>query len=112
MAPSKPAKTGSDGLTVWFVVSCLACLLIGAIVGSQGVMYRERTKPVPEMTDMERHEQVAAAMIRMGFVQWVAACGHETAKKGGTRREAMNRCSIDFGLGEPRTGVVEAEDRR
>jgi hypothetical protein len=113
MAPTKPAKSGAgDGLTLWFVISCAACLLIGMVIGSQGAMWQNRPAPSPASTEMSSKEQAAVAMIRIGFVEWVAACGYLTAKKGGTQRAAMNKCSIEFGLGEPHTGVVEAADRR
>jgi hypothetical protein len=56
------------------------------------------TACAPASSDRQANERAALDMIRMGYVQWVAACAWQHGRNRALLATAIRRCQVDLGL--------------
>lgn len=54
--------------------------------------------PTPGTSERAIHERGAIDMIRMGYVDWVAACAWQHGREGQSRQSALRNCQADLGI--------------
>ena len=84
------------------LILMIALSLVAAIFGWAAI--NERVKRVAAEAALQSKaddDEVAGAMIRMGLLQFLIACGHDQGVKGAAREDAIRRCNVDVGQDKP-----------
>ena len=92
-------ERGYNADWLWAIVCAITMMFIAFMLGS--IWGAKHVSVAPPDTDRKYRESATLEMIRLGAMDWQAACAWSMGHDGATSATMYRACTVRYGIGEP-----------